>query len=445
MHNQASIKSSDRLYFGGEVLFKRCPEGWLAISVETANWLVLSSDFQRSLLEEFITGKTVDDLVKTFESEQQMNEFKSLLASIYAREFARTDAVPTPQYLEGYKMLNCYVTNACNLRCEHCFMRSGEKLKNELSPDEWKKALKDFSSAGGKNVTFTGGEPMMKKGFVEIVKFASQLGLEVTILSNGLLWNKKSITDISPFVAEIQISIDGVDEESNSKVRGTGHFDKVKETVILFANSGVRTSVATTFTLENLKNETAHLYKLMVHEIKSKCNAQVSFKLSKKILSGRNTSYTEEQNREFYEKVKEIERSIDPNIEYINFMEGHTPNLAETNCGFGGLSISADGEAYFCNRISEVESYGNVRSISIQELIQIGRRLHIDTSVDALVPCKSCYLRYICTGGCRIDDCNFKGKLQKHKGELLQIRCSDDYKSRLERKMIDSFCNTYKF
>lgn len=445
MQNQASIKSSDKLYFGREIVFRDCPEGWLVISVDTANWLVMKSDFQRCLLENFIGGKTVGEVVRSVKTEQQMVEFKALLAAIYAREFARTDDVPRPVLLEGYKMLNCYVTNACNLRCEHCFMRSDIKLKNELSVDEWKKVLLDFKDAGGENVTFTGGEPMMKIGFLDLVKYTYGIGLKVTVLSNGLLWDDYSIPNIAPYISEIQISIDGVDEESNAKVRGSGHFDKVCETVVAFANCGVRTSVATTFTLDNLSDNTAGLYKSMIQNIKARCNSPVFFKLSKKILEGRNTTYSDEQNKDFYQRIVEIENCVDPDAKYSNFMEGHTPNLVARNCGFGGPSIGADGEAYFCNRISEVESYGNVRSKSISELMQIGHKLHIDTSVDELIPCKHCHLRYICSGGCRIDECNFKGKLRNHEGALLQVKCSDENKACLERKLIESFCYTYKF
>jgi len=126
-------------------------------------------------------------------------------------------------------------------------------------------------------------------------------------------------------------------------------------------------------------------------------------------------------------------------------MEGHTPNLASRNCGFGGLSIGADGKAYFCNRISEVESYGNVRETAVPELMKIGRELHFETGVENINPCKDCFLRYICCGGCRIDDCNFKGKLRGHEGELKQVKCSEEDILRMERKMIDSFKYSYRF
>ena len=285
----------------------------------------------------------------------------------------------------------------------------------------------------------------MNQDFDEILIHASALGLETTILSNGVLWTEERIHHLAPYISQIQISIDGFNETSNAIIRGKGHFSRIVHNVILFANTGVRTSVATTFTFQNLQQDAAERYQQMVTHIKSQCQHPVFFKLSKKVLQGRNTHYTEAQNELFFQQIQEIERVISPDAQYNNFMEGHTPNLVERNCGFGGISIGADGEVYYCNRISEVESYGNIKGQSLKPFMQQGHQLHLQTSVDNLSPCNTCHLRYICCGGCRIDECNFQGKLQSHLGPLFQVKCNAQAISRLERKMIDSFLYYYTF
>ena len=445
MKQTAELQGTDRLYFPSEVLFRPYPEGWLVVAVPTANWLVLPNDFQKALLQHLIKGETIGEVSQLITSDEQLSDFKRLLAAITARSFALTTQVPQPFYHEGYRMLNIYLTNACNLRCPHCFMRSGQPLANELPKDEWLRILSEFKAEGGESVTFSGGEPLMNPDFESILTHAHQIGLSTTILSNGILWTEELITRLSPVISEIQISIDGFDEHSNAMIRGAGHFDRVVRNVILMANSGIRTSVATTFTFQNLQDDTPERYAQMVHYIKSQCNHPVFFKLSKKILLGRNTHYTEAENREFYNRIIAIENQVDPNAKYVNFMEGHTPNQADRNCGFGGISIGADGEVYYCNRISEVESYGNILGRPVKPFMAQGHQLHMQTSVDQLEPCRSCHLRYICFGGCRIDECNFQGKLQNHDGPLLQVKCTDDYILRLERKMIDSYLFYYHF
>lgn len=445
MQQGGSVNSNDRFFFPQGIVYMPFEGDVVVVSITTANWIVLKSEFQQTLLHCLVDGASVGEVYSLVKSEDHFEEFRQLLAAITARDFARIDHEPVIELLEGYKMLNCYLTNACNLRCEHCFMQSGVKLKEELSPAEWIRVLTEFHNAGGESVTFSGGEPLMNKAFPEIVKYANEIGLNVTVLSNGILWSQDMIEKLSPYITEIQISIDGVDEESNSIVRGKGHFDKVTDTVVAFANKGVRTSVATTFTLRNLHDNTGERYKQMVEDIKSRSVNPVFFKLSKKVLQGRNTHYSEEENRLFYNQIMEIEKCVDENAQFNNFMEGHTPNLLARNCGFGGISIGADGEVYFCNRISEVESYGNVKGKPLDAFMKLGHDLHLATSVDNLSPCKDCPLRYICSGGCRIDECNFEGKLEAFEGDLIQVKCTEKYKERLLRKMVESYNFYYSF
>lgn len=445
MRQHSELQGTDHLIFPDEIIFRPCDEGWLVVSVHTANWLVIKSDYQKHLLQQLMGGQSVGDVYTSLHTTEEQSQFKQLLAAITARSFAGINTAPVPQYLEGYRMLNIYLTNACNLHCEHCFMRSGKPLENELPKSEWLRILTEFHLQGGQSVTFSGGEPLMNDDFDDIIKHASTLGLETTVLSNGILWTEERINQLAPYISQIQISIDGFDEASNAKVRGSGHFDRIVRNVILFANAGIRTSVATTFTFQNLQHDAAERYQQMVAHIKSMCQHPVFFKLSKKVLQGRNTHYTEAQNKEFFLRIQEIERKLDPDAKYNNFMEGHTPNLIERNCGFGGISIGADGEVYYCNRISEVDSYGNINSMPIKPFMDQGHQLHLQTSVENLSPCSVCHLRYICCGGCRIDECNFKGKLRNHTGPLHQVKCNDDQIHLLERKMIDSYLFYYKF
>lgn len=325
------------------------------------NWIVLYNSRQIDFLNMLRSGKCVGDVIETVDSEEAMGDLKIVLAAIFARKFAGVNGEVTKEYLEGYKMLNIYITNACNLKCKHCFMLSGKKLENELTLEDWMKVLTSFKENGGEFVTFSGGEPLMFKNFPQIISHAHDLGLKSTVLSNGLLWSGKLIHDLALFIDEIQFSLDGVDEETNSMVRGSGHFEKVVDTIVKFANAGVKTSVATTFTYDNLNENTQTRYKNLVDLIKEKTSGKdVFFKLSKKLLPGRDVHFKAEENEKYSAIIKDIEKHVDENADYENFLAGHTANLVAINCGLGGISVSSDGNVYFCNRINEMESFGNV-------------------------------------------------------------------------------------
>lgn len=436
----------DILHFPEEIVVEKINDFYLVISVQTANWIVLYNSRQIDFLNMLRSGKCVGDAIETVDSEEAMGDLKIVLAAIFARKFAGVNGEVTKEYLEGYKMLNIYITNACNLKCKHCFMLSGKKLENELTLGDWMKVLTSFKENGGEFVTFSGGEPLMFKNFPQIISHAHDLGLKSTVLSNGLLWSDKLIHDLALFIDEIQFSLDGVDEETNSMVRGSGHFEKVVDTIVKFANAGVKTSVATTFTYDNLNENTQTRYKNLVDLIKEKTSGKdVFFKLSKKLLPGRDVHFTAEENEKYSAIIKDIEKHVDENADYENFLAGHTANLVAINCGLGGISVSSDGNVYFCNRINEMESFGNVTEKPMSFFMEKGKEIHLATSVENVIPCKDCELRYICDGGCRIDDFDFAGKIQSSALPYHQISCNDEKKNKLKKRMIDSFNYFYKF
>lgn len=436
-----SYQVGDIICFSGSIELIPYEDITLALSVDTGNWIVLYNDSQLRYFKRLLSRATVGEVYAEASQEDGLPDLKRVLSSIYARTLGQVGHSPVPKVVNAFKYLNVYLTNACNLHCVHCFMNAGTKLANELSIEKWKTVLWDFSQAGGEFVTFTGGEPTMYGGFEEVVTFAHHLGLNVTVLSNGLLWTEKQILRMKPYIDEIQFSIDGVTEQENAKVRGKNHFQKVVDTVCCFALADVRTSVATTFTWENLS--TADEYKRFVDSIKERVGDRVFFKLTKKILPGRGRVFSDEENRRYYEQIDAIERYVDSTAGYANFIEGHEPNVMIRNCGFGGLSISSNGNVYFCNRIHEVDCFGNVNHDKVADVLEKGKQVLNDTAVENVSPCKECHLRYICGGDCRIDYFNFKGHLKGWEKEYVQTRCTDEFKTRLMKKMVDSFTFYY--
>ena len=439
---QREIQLGDILHFPQDIEYLSYEGRLLAVAVETANWLILPGKSSQRYLEDLRAGKTVGDVLSHIQNAAEKKIFIQLLTAIMARQFAGLDEVPEPEYVAGHKMLNIYLTNACNLRCPHCFMKAGKRLANELTTDEWVSVLRDFKECGGTAVTLTGGEPTMHPGFRTIVESAHGIGLQLTVLTNGILWNDELIDELSPCMAEVQISIDGVDDASNAKIRKAGTFETLVRNVIRFSRNGVRVSVATTFTNDNI--DAAEHYAELVNRINEVTDKKVIFKLTKKILPGRDTHYSEEENKTYEEKIRQVEELTDANAKYEAFMEGHTPNLVSTNCGFGGLSVAADGEVYFCNRVLEIVSQGNVREHPLSYFLELGEQAHEETGIAHVEPCRRCAIRNVCGGGCRIDEYDFRGRTWE-KGQILKqtkCACPNEY---LLKMMVESYEYKYSF
>lgn len=105
------------------------------------------------------------------------------------------------------------MTGRCNYRCRHCFMDAPEGALGEISHEEAIALIDQMADCGVLSVDITGGEPLVRKDFWQLVDYLHQHRIDIrTVYSNGWL-----LTDdvLDAFEArgmkpEISISFDGV-------------------------------------------------------------------------------------------------------------------------------------------------------------------------------------------------------------------------------------------
>jgi hypothetical protein len=122
-------------------------------------------------------------------------------------EPSRIDRVEYGRFRNVY----LYITEACQLRCEHCYM--GERLDRALKMPlsqivDW---LTTWRRMGGSKVTILGGEPTLHPNFADAVRFASRLGYEQVITTtNAQPPALRKLRRMSPDdFAYVQVSFDG--------------------------------------------------------------------------------------------------------------------------------------------------------------------------------------------------------------------------------------------
>jgi radical SAM protein with 4Fe4S-binding SPASM domain len=395
----------------------------LAISPATGNWLVLEEPNDVAWVDQLRAGLTVGKLLDGIADAAARQRAIRLVTQVTAREFAAADKPPALVVENPRDSMHVYLTNACNLKCSHCYMYSGKPLPNELSVDEWIGVLDEFRGAGGTAVTFSGGEVTTKRDWLRALLHARALGLKVTLLTNGTLWTQEDIEAAAPTLDEVQISIDGPSELSNALVRGKGNFDPSVRTALAFAAHGVRTSVAMTPTLDNL-DSFGKEFESFAEDILARATGPLFLKIGEKLIVGRHGDALEGEPAHRYDTVtRGASDKIYPEAQVRNFAMGHAPNHGLRNCGFGGLALAADGGAFPCNRVSEVDGEGNVRSDGLRTVLDRVLRLQEETSVDHVEPCRTCEIRYVCGGGCRIEEFSFKGRIHSpaSDGALVQL------------------------
>lgn len=303
------------------------------------------------------------------------------------------------QSLEEYSnpTLQFHVTNKCNLRCKHCYMKCESGYSNELSYSEIITVIREFCDYGGKQIVFTGGEILLKKEFPEILKFSKEQGLYTIAITNGTLWTDPLIDEVSKYIDQIQVSLDGYNEDTNAQVRGSGVFDKALKCADKFLNKGTEVILAFTPMYDYEKEKYIEFGSFLVEKYS---NQKLFLDFAPWILNGRNISADAKKNELYYKDSIEVFDAIFPGYEVSLFTDIFDSPVQ--NCGYGKIVLNSNGDFAFCSCLSEIPKIGNVREMPMKEIFELSKIVSEKTCVNHLIPCKDCDFRYLCGGSCRM-------------------------------------------
>jgi len=163
--------------------------------------------------------------------------------------------VMRPQRLAAPFLVVWNLTNACNLRCQHCYQRADKPSPDELSTEEAKRIIDQLSESNVSAIAFSGGEPMVRPDFYELAQYAVSNGLQVSVATNGTLLTQENVKRLKEAgVAYVEVSLDGAKAEIHDAFRGVkGAFEKTCEGIRNAVNGGLYTGIATVATRNNLK------------------------------------------------------------------------------------------------------------------------------------------------------------------------------------------------
>lgn len=337
-------------------------------------------------------------------------------------------------------------TNRCNLNCLHCHQDSSPMSSSpELTSSEAFDVIDNMSDAGVAVLTFSGGEPLLRKDLFDVVKRANDSGMLCTIASNGTLMTRETVTKIAKAgIRRVEIGLDGATAETHDFLRNKrGSFEATVKGIRNCAASGFD-EIATTMTLHSKNiNE---LEKTM--ELAEKLGA-TRFYLNRLIPAGRGKEadyldVTPEEKikslealyKKFYKSIKEghgmqcyargmtyyarlgHERSEGQLFTVSEALSGYEKMFQEEfeleiskivrklATGFGGCSagltyagLTASGDLLPC--VPAPIKLGNLLEQSLEEIWVNNELLNSIRNRKALKgSCKKCCYRGIC-GGCR--------------------------------------------
>ena len=133
--------------------------------------------------------------------------------------------------------LRLSVTDRCNYRCVYCRTGNDGAQSSELPIATYARMLRLFVSLGVEKIRLTGGEPLLRKGLLELVAETSRLRpayspdtpLDIALTTNGHLLADLAKPLKAAGLTRVTVSMDAVDPETFARItRVPGSFDKVR-------------------------------------------------------------------------------------------------------------------------------------------------------------------------------------------------------------------------
>lgn len=288
---------------------------------------------------------------------------------------------------ENDKFIQAYihVTDRCNMDCIGCYSKS--EMRNripDLSYEQIEAILNELRVYGVNRIIISGGEPMLRKDIVHILKYGKNCGFEIIMITNGSIIVSEEIFD---FVDVISFSIDYLDVEYNTLQRRINK-EAVLENIKRAKNHGVAITGIITINSKNISD--IENYFTMSREYQIPISFSIFYSGEKECSQ---LIIKDDQLRYFIMKCKS-------GVEYL--IEGFTAFdeiFCRNQCAVGKHSISVDasGNLTPCHMLGHIH-LGNL----LYDAEQAWNNLNaFNTSLKISEQCTQCDYKVLCGGGCK--------------------------------------------
>lgn len=345
-----------------------------------------------------------------------------LLASLLPADASRRHIGPEPLDPPPLQALSLNVAQACNMSCGYCYADAGRfgGPAGLMAPDTARAAvdrlLAESAPESDVVVGFMGGEPLLNRAVVhDATRYAADMArrrrrrVRFSITTNGTLLTRADVELFASFPFTVTVSIDGpppVHRRARLLNGGGDAYARLESGLALLAAHGRPRHLSARITVTPL---TGDLLPVLEHVIGlgfdaagfapvivspvpalAFSEAQMSSFLARMVACGTRT----------LERLGEGRHYPFDNFETA-MHEIHRGTHRPYPCGAGAayLSAGATGDLFACHRLIDDPHFamGHVR----EGLDHDRRGAHLRAShVDRAEPCRGCWARYLCGGGC---------------------------------------------
>ncbi|MBU1093117.1 MAG: radical SAM protein [Firmicutes bacterium] len=291
------------------------------------------------------------------------------------------------------------VTYKCNAKCFFCYQGENHVANDEISTSRLKELLHELKKLGTYYIGFSGGEPFARSDFLDILRYAKQLGFRVSVISNGHLLNRNVILNLASIgIERLTYSFHSTDKMNYDFHFGLNNdtlfYNRAIDNIKFSIESGISVGIATTVTKYN------------IDDIPTLLEYFIDLGLSKKDI---NLNLLLEGNQSI-DDYRPSQEQLERNSQYFLEKELRT----EFFCSAGRITCSIDskGNVYPCTFFNTPA--GNINQTKIKDIWENSHYLKIIRSlnINNFVKCVNCEVRNTCNP-CLVSNLNETGSIFK--------------------------------
>lgn len=170
--------------------------------------------------------------------------------ALAGRSIARF-GLAAPQRFAAPLMVVWNITQACNLRCVHCYQNATARpAADELTLEGKLRVVDQMGTAGVPFLAIAGGEPLLSPDLWSVLARARERRIHVSLATNGTLLTPRNVARLlAAGVKYVEVSVDSVLPQEHDSFRGQpGAWQRAIQGIRNSVKGGMRTGYATCFT-----------------------------------------------------------------------------------------------------------------------------------------------------------------------------------------------------
>ena len=252
------------------------------------------------------------------------------------------------------------LTRRCNFSCKHC---SEVGQIKEMSLKQISKVIDNLKKFGVRRISVSGGEPLLRKDFLSIIKLLKDKDMIISLSTNGYLLNEEIIKNIKGKVSNVRVSLHGDKTFHDRFVGVKGAYERIIKNIKLLEKYGIPTGLVCTVMQSNI-SEIMSMIKLAEKLKVQKITFYSLFNKGRAIKIYEKESMPEEMIREVLRQYRSNKRKKSKTNLFVKFVSWEG---GRRKC----LIILPDGSLVaspFPEKKDGVYFLGNLRKQSFQDL-----------------------------------------------------------------------------